>query len=75
MALVTYPDNLPFSALPHIPPVADLMPSTRRWRKVRPCGTAAAYRRHWRRGEPVDGKCAQWHRDDERARYNRRKGR
>jgi hypothetical protein len=22
-----------------------------RWRRVKPCGTEAAYKRHWRRGE------------------------
>lgn len=30
---------------------------------LRPCGTYAAYRRHIRRGEPVDGACAQASRD------------
>jgi len=50
-----------------IPSVADLLPRTRRRRKVRPCGTGAAYRRHFRRkGEelPVDAACAAWHRKD-----------
>jgi hypothetical protein len=43
--------------LPEIPPIAVLMPRTRRWRKVKPCGTIAAWRRHQRRGEPIDDKC------------------
>lgn len=47
-----------------IPPVAALFPSTRRWRKVKPCGTGAARRRHQRRGEPQDEACRRWHRAD-----------
>ena len=31
---------------------------------LRPCGTPAAYRRHLRRGEPVDEKCRAWHAQD-----------
>jgi hypothetical protein len=31
-----------------IPPVQQLMPTTRRWKHVRPCGTPAAARRHLR---------------------------
>jgi hypothetical protein len=30
-----------------------------RWRDVKPCGTTAAYRRHARRGEPIDEACRQ----------------
>lgn len=50
-----------------IPDVGVLFPTTRRWRRVRPCGTPAAYRRHFRRkgGElPVDPACAEWHRKE-----------
>jgi hypothetical protein len=61
MALIT--------AALEIPPVADLFPSTRRWRRVRPHGTSAAYRRHYRRREPMCGPCRAWHRIDERKRY------
>jgi len=45
--------------LPEIPPIAALMPRTRRWRKekVKPCGTLAAWRRHQRRGEDICPKC------------------
>jgi hypothetical protein len=43
--------------LPEIPPISELMPRTRRWRKVKPCGTIAAWRRHQRRGEPIDDRC------------------
>lgn len=49
-----------------IPPVAVLFPSTRRWRKVKGCGTAAAYRRHLRRKEPMDADCRLWHRNSMR---------
>ena len=31
---------------------------------LRPCGTAAAARRHWRRGEPLDELCLQAARRD-----------
>lgn len=52
-----------------IPDVGVLFPSTRRRKKVRPHGTAAAYRRHYRRKElPVCAKCARWHRLDMQAR-------
>lgn len=45
--------------LPAIPEVAELFPSTRRWHagKLKPCGTPAAWRRHQRRGEPLDDRC------------------
>lgn len=57
--------------LPLIPPIAELFPSTRHWRKVKPCGTAAAWRRHQRRREPICDKCRTW-----RKRWDRkRKGR
>ena len=52
---------------PEIPPIAELMPTTRRWRKVKPCGTGAAYRRHLRHGmkyAAIDDKCKRWHRAD-----------
>lgn len=44
-----------------IPPVAALFPATRRWRKVKPHGTGAAYRRHYRRREPMCPPCRAWH--------------
>ena len=37
-------------------------------RELSPCGTPAAYRRHKRRGEPVDDACAQAGRDQKNAR-------
>lgn len=49
-----------------IPPVSELFPSTRRWRKVKPHGTSAAYRRHFRRDEPMCEDCRAWHRNDMR---------
>ena len=33
--------------------------STGRWIDVKPCGTVAAYRRHYRRGEKKDQACKQ----------------
>ena len=57
-----------------MPSVAEMFPLTRRRRVVRPCGTAAAYRRHYRRGGselPVDLDCAAWHAEDERRRRRR----
>jgi len=51
MALIT-PDL-------YIPDIQTLMPKTRRWSDVKPCGTLAAKRRHLRRGEPVDLSCRQ----------------
>lgn len=59
-----------------IPDVGVLFPGTRRRRVVKPCGTAAAYRRHYRRKGaelPVDAKCAEWHRKDLRIRSRRKK--
>jgi hypothetical protein len=59
-----------------IPAVGVLFPSTRRRRNVKPCGTAAAYRRHFRRGGPelpVDSKCAAWHAGYQRTIRKRRK--
>ncbi len=49
-----------------IPEIAELFPSTRRRHacNLRPCGTAAAWRRHQRRGEPQDEACKRWHRID-----------
>lgn len=63
MALVSYRDDLPFTSLPEIPPVAELFPSTRRWHRnrLKPCGTPAARRRHQRRGEKLDEDCRNWH--------------
>lgn len=61
--------------LPEIPPIAQLMPRTRRWRNVKPCGTLAAWRRHQRRGEPQDAAClarrARWLRQQRRRRSRR----
>lgn len=74
MALIRYPqiviiDGQPITTgLPYIPPIAELMPSTRRWRKVKPCGTGAAWRRHQRRKEPQDERCRAWHAADMRKR-------
>lgn len=42
-----------------MPSVGELFPATRHRHVVRPCGTPAAYRRHYRRGEPVDRSCRQ----------------
>lgn len=44
-------------------------------RELKPCGTAAAYRRHVRRGEPVDELCAQAARDQKNGRVAERRGR
>jgi hypothetical protein len=52
--------NPDWAGLPLIPPIADLFPTTRRWRKVKPCGTAAAWRRHQRRKTPICDKCRAW---------------
>jgi hypothetical protein len=49
-----------------IPEVGQLFPTTRRWRKLKQCGTGAAYRRHLRRREPMDDKCRDWHKKDMR---------
>ena len=43
-------------------------------RELKPCGTAAAYRRHVRRGEPVDEACAQAARDQKNGRVAERRG-
>lgn len=52
-----------------IPPVSQLFPKTRRRRVVKPCGTGAAYRRHYRRGEkPIDPACKAWHAEEMRRR-------
>lgn len=42
-------------------------------RDLKPCGTAAAYRRHVRRGEPVDELCAQAARDQKNGRVAARR--
>lgn len=42
-------------------------------RELKPCGTAAAYRRHVRRGEPVDDACAQAARDQKNGRVAARR--
>lgn len=63
MAQVAYSQN---QAMPLIPPVRGW-----RWRKVKPCGTAAAYRRHLRHKIPyaqIDDKCKAWHRADNKSR-------
>ena len=54
--------------LPEIPPIAELFPATRRWRVVKPHGTQAAYRRHYRRREPMCPRCRAWHRGEMRHR-------
>ena len=41
--------------------------------ELRPCGTLAAYRRHKRRGEPVDEACRQEAARDQQARRRRRR--
>jgi len=54
-----------------IPSVSQLFPTTRRRRVVKPCGTGAAYRRHYRRGGselPIDPACAAWHAEEMRIR-------
>ena len=51
-----------------IPAVGDLFPTTRRRHKVKPCGTGAARRRHFRRHEPQDDLCRAWHAEDMRRR-------
>lgn len=38
-----------------------------------PCGTAAAYKRHKRRGEQVDDACRQAYNEEQRRLYQRRK--
>lgn len=43
-------------------------------RELKPCGTDAAYRRHVRRGEPVDELCAQAARDQKNRRVAERRG-
>jgi hypothetical protein len=42
--------------------VADSVSSVKgqRWADVKPCGTGAAYRRHYRRGEKPCLACRQW---------------
>lgn len=47
-----------------IPDIGALLPKTRRRRVVKPCGTGAARRRHFRRNEPQDDLCRAWHRQD-----------
>jgi hypothetical protein len=57
--------------IPAIPPVGALLPKTGRRRpgsSLRPCGTAAARRRHFLRREPQDDLCREWHRQDMAAR-------
>jgi hypothetical protein len=71
MALVEPHDG----GIPAIPPVYNFTKNRRRWKHVKPCGTAAAYRRHLRRmrneGVPakerykqIDDACLAWHRDN-----------
>ena len=55
MALVT---GDMVTGIPAIPPVRG------RWWNVKPCGTAAARRRHFRRGEPQDDQCRAFHARD-----------
>lgn len=42
-----------------MPSIEQIFPTTKRWHIVKPCGTSAAYRRHHRRGEPLDRACRQ----------------
>lgn len=58
-----------------IPDVGELFPRTRRRRAslLKPCGTAAAWRRHQRRGEPQDELCKEWKRGFSRQRYAARR--
>ena len=49
-----------------IPDVGVLFPKTRRWHDVKPCGTMAAVRRHYRRGEQIDHSCRQAQARDKR---------
>lgn len=63
----------PGQLMPIIPPVSAIVNRrSRRWRNVKPCGTAAAYRRHLRQlkadGVPsrerykhIDKACLSWH--------------
>lgn len=77
MALVTYPQIVIIdgaeitTGLPLIPSIAELMPSTRRWRNVKPCGTMAAWRRHQRRKEPICNRCRAWRRRYDKSREGR----
>jgi hypothetical protein len=57
-----------------IPDIGELFPSTRRWRKVKPCGSGAAWRRHQRRGEPQDQACLAWRSNWDRSRPGRGRG-
>lgn len=64
----------PGQIMPTIPPVSAIVNRrSRRWRKVRACGSAAAYRRHLRqlkaegipegeRYKHIDEACLSWHR-------------
>lgn len=56
--------------LPEIPPIAELFPATRRWHesKLRPHGTAAAWRREQRRKSGHCDLCRAWRRDYDAAR-------
>lgn len=61
-----------------IPDIQALFPSTRRRGPLRPCGTAAARRRHKRRREDCPdpaGRCAAFHRKDMANRRARAAGR
>lgn len=58
------------------PETLEIPPVHGRWWKVKPCGTGAAYRRHFRHGGcelPVDRACAAWHRKDVNNRYRKAK--
>lgn len=44
-------------------------------RPLAPCGTVAAYRRHQRRGEPVDAACRDAYNAAHRTMYHQRKER
>ena len=45
------------------------------WWRLEPCGTASAYRRHVRKGEPKDQPCRDAHAAEERWRQQRNKRR
>lgn len=42
-------------------------------RKLAPCGTYAAYRRHQRRGEPIDDACRDAYNAHQREQYRKRR--
>jgi hypothetical protein len=69
MALVVYTED--GGGLPAIPPLNQLLPGKIRWRNVKPCGSAAAWRRHQRRKEPICDKCRTWRKRWDKTRKGR----